>query len=427
MEWFKLVNVAGSAVSRGIFFVNRFFYPDHSATSQMLSDLAFALAADGYAVHVVTSRLRYDDPSAKLPERETIKGVEVHRVPTTGFGRGHLGGRALDYLSFYVAATARLLGLVGAGDLVVAKTDPPLISVPAGWVAGWRRARLVNWLQDLFPEVAGALGVGLGRGAVGALLLWLRNRSLEGAALNVAIGEGMRRRLQDLGIPPTRIAVVHNWSDDVRIRPLAAAANPLRREWALADRFVVGYSGNLGRAHELETLLAAAEILREQADIVFLFVGGGTSMEGLRAEARRRGIPNLMFRPYQPTERLGESLTLPDVHLVVLRPEMEGLIVPSKFYGIAAAGRPTIFVGSQEGEIAGLLSSGPAGLAVAQGDGAGLAEAILRLRDDPDLWGSMGRHARRLCDERFSRPAALGHWERILAAQSDAAGADACR
>jgi glycosyltransferase involved in cell wall biosynthesis len=399
---------------RRLIFCNRYFHPDHSATSQMLSDLAFALAAHGHTVHVVTSRLRYDDPSVPLPERETIKGVEVHRVRTTGFGRGHLGGRALDYLSFYLAATLRLLRLVRAGDLVVAKTDPPLIAVPAGWVAGWRRARLVNWLQDLFPEVAGALGMDLGKGAVGSLLVWLRTRSLQVAAVNVAIGEGMRGRLLELGVAPARLAVVHNWADDERIRPLAAAANPLRREWGLGDKFVVGYSGNLGRAHEFETLLAAAERLREQDDIVFLFIGGGASMEGLRAEAKRRGTLNLTFRPYQPAERLAESLTLPDLHLVVLRPEMEGLIVPSKFYGIAAAGRPTVFVGSPDGEIAGVLSAGQAGLAVSQGNGAGLANAILRLRDDRDLREGMGRHARRLCDERFSRRAALKHWEEVL-------------
>jgi glycosyltransferase involved in cell wall biosynthesis len=106
---------------------------------------------------------------------------------------------------------------------------------------------------------------------------------------------------------------------------------------------------------------------------------------------------------------------------------MEGLIVPSKFYGIAAAGRPTVFVGSPEGEIAGLLSRGHAGLAVAQGDGAGLAEAILRLRDDPVLREAMGRHARRLCDERFSRRAALAQWERILAAGFGATGVDGLR
>jgi glycosyltransferase involved in cell wall biosynthesis len=397
-----------------IIFVNRFFYPDHSATSQMVSDLAFFLAAQGHAVHAVTSRLRYDDPAAELPARESIGGVEVHRVCTTRFGRAGLGGRALDYASFYLAATIRLLRLVRPGDVVVAKTDPPLISVPAAWVAHRRRARLVNWLQDLFPEVAAALGMGFASGVVGGVLARQRDRSLARAAMNVAIGERMQERLLALGVDPARVAVVPNWSDDERIRPMAPQASPLREEWRLKARFVVGYSGNLGRAHDYSTMLAAAELLWSDAYVVFLFVGGGASLDRLRAEAERRGLTNLVFRPYQPAERLSESLAVPDVHLVVLRPEMEGLIVPSKYYGIAAAARPAIFVGDPRGEIGALLSEAEAGLAVAQGDGAGLAEAIRCLRDAPALRERMGRNARRLCEERYSRHAALAQWERLL-------------
>ena len=402
-----------------ICFINRYFHPDHSATSQMLSDLAFFLAGRGHEVAVITSRQRYDAPDARLAAEEHVNGVAVHRVWTSRFGREFLPGRAVDYLTFYLSTAWRLLRLVGRGDVVVAKTDPPMISVPVGWVAALQGARLVNWLQDLFPEVAAALGVRLARGAAGGLLTCLRDRSLKRAAMNVAIGEGMRRRLLGLGLDPARVEVVHNWSDDERIRPLAAAENPLRGEWGLEGKFVVGYSGNLGRAHEHETLLAAADRLRGERDVVFLFIGGGASMEGLRTEAQARGIGNLIFRPYQPVERLRESLGVADVHLVVLRPEMEGLIVPSKYYGIAAAGRPTIFVGSRDGEIARLLSAGEAGFAVDQGDGLGLAQAVLRLRDDPVLRERMGQNARRLCEERFSRRAAMEHWGRVLLAASE--------
>lgn len=397
-----------------IIFINRFFSPDHSATSQMVSDLAFYLAERGHAVDVITSRQRYDAPHARLDAKEQVNGVEVHRVWTSRFGRGFLPGRAVDYLTFYLSAAWGLFRLAEADDLVVAKTDPPLISVVAGWVAGLRGARLVNWLQDLFPEVAGALGIRLARGATGRVIASLRDRSLHRAAMNVAIGEGMRERLVELGVDASRVRVVHNWSDDARIRPLPAGPSPMRHEWGLDGKFVVGYSGNLGRAHEYETLLAAADRLRDQDDVVFLFIGGGASMDGLRVEAEERGIGNLMFRPYQPAERLAESLAVPDVHLVVLRPEMEGLIVPSKFYGIAAAGRPTLFVGSLGGEIAGLLAAGEAGVSVAQGDGAGLARAVLRLRDEPELRDRMGASARRLCERRFSRRAALELWEQVL-------------
>ena len=338
-----------------IIFVNRFYAPDHSATSQMLTDLAAALAADGIPVHVVTSRLRYDDAAASLAPREAIDGVDVHRVWTSGFGRGNLVGRAFDYLSFYVTAAAKLAALARSGDVIVAKTDPPLVSVVAGWVARMRGARLVNWLQDIFPEVAANLGVGPTRGAVGRLLRWLRDGSLRHAAANVVLGRRMRERVTALGVDPRKIAVIPNWADGARLRPMPRDGNPLRAEWGLGDRFVVGYSGNLGRVHDFRTVLDAADALRAQPDIVFQFIGGGAQMEALRQTVAERRLPNVVFKPYQPREMLGQSLGAADVHLVTLRPELEGLVVPSKFSGVAAVGRPTIFIGDPEGEIGSIV------------------------------------------------------------------------
>src|SRR5471030_2484192 len=112
-----------------LIFLNRYFFPDHSATSQILSDLAFYLADGGRDVHVVTSRQLYEDPKAQLPARETIRGVTIHRVFSTRFGRMSLAGRMLDYLSYYATMMLAVIKLAGAGDIVIAKTDPPLISV----------------------------------------------------------------------------------------------------------------------------------------------------------------------------------------------------------------------------------------------------------------------------------------------------------
>jgi glycosyltransferase involved in cell wall biosynthesis len=359
-----------------ILFVNRYFHPDHSATSQMLSDLAFHLADGGHDVAVVTSRQRYEDPAAGLPERETVRGVEIYRVNTPRFGRARLAGRLFDYLGFYAAATAQLLALARPGDVIVAKTDPPLISVPAAWVARRRRARLVNWLQDLFPEVALALGVKGMDGPAGRLLQHVRNWSLRQADMNFAIGERMRERLLGLGIPASRIVVIPNWADGEAITPVRHEDNPLRREWGLEGRFVVGYSGNLGRAHEFETILGAAERLRDDPVIAFLFIGEGAQAAGVRAAAAQRGLVNVHFRPYQPRETLRYSLGVADVHLVVLRPELEGLIVPSKTYGCLAAGRPVIFVGDPEGEIASFIGRASLGWHCPVGDSSALRECI---------------------------------------------------
>ena len=397
-----------------IIFVNRFYAPDHSATSQMLTDLAIALAAGGAEVQVVTSRQRYDDATASLAPREQIDGVEVHRVWTSRFGRGNLAGRALDYLSFYAAASAKLFGLARAGDVVVAKTDPPLVSVVAGWVARLRGARLVNWLQDLYPEVAVNLGMAPARGLGGWLLRRLRDGSLRHAAANVVLGRKMRERVVARGVDPKKVVVIPNWADGALLRPMEGDANPLRAEWGLEDRFVIGYSGNLGRVHEFRTVLDAAEALRAQADIVFLFIGGGAQKVALTKAAEERGLSNILFKPYQPRESLGQSLGAADVHLVTLRPELEGLVVPSKFYGVAAVGRPAIFIGDPGGEIGSVVREAECGICVQQGDVEGLAQAITALRDDSALRERMGANARRVFEERYDRAIAVEEWRRLL-------------
>ena len=148
--------------ARRVVFVNRYYWPDHSATAQMLTDLATGLAARGWAVTVIASRLRYDG-GAPLPPREQRDGVAIHRVATTRFGRGALLGRAIDYASFYLTASLAAWRLLGRGDIVVAKTDPPLLQIPLGLVARLRGARQVNWMQDVYPELAAALGCACSR------------------------------------------------------------------------------------------------------------------------------------------------------------------------------------------------------------------------------------------------------------------------
>lgn len=397
-------------------FVNRFFSPDHSATSQMLSDLAFFLAEQHVDVHVVTSRQLYADPATLLPSNELIHGVTVHRVRTTHFGRARLRGRALDYLSFYFSAGFRLMALLRPGDVVIAKTDPPLISVVAGICAKLRGARHVNWLQDVFPEVAVSLGMKFANGRRGRLLYRIRDWSLRRAGLNVAIGEQMAERVRNRGVAHQTVRVVPNWSDGTAIVPLAHAANPLRTEWGLHERFVVAYSGNMGRAHDLGTLLAAAELLCDVPAICFLLIGDGAQRAALEAEVERRKLGNVIFKPYQPRARLGLSLTVPDVHIVSLQPALEGLIVPSKFYGVAAAGRATLFVGSADGEIGSLLATHGCGASVQIGDAAAMAARLRDWAADPRVCEEAGRKARALFDDRFEMRVAMSQWQGLLTA-----------
>jgi colanic acid biosynthesis glycosyl transferase WcaI len=388
-----------------VVFVNRYFHPDHSATSQMASDLAFHLVSRGYEVGAITSRQRYDDPRARLSSG-VENGVRVERVWSTRFGRGGLFGRAIDYLTFYLSAFFAMRRQRDA--VLIAMTDPPLTSVLAA-VAG---RRVVNWVQDLFPEVAESLGIRAPR-----VLRSVRDWSLRRAKANVVLGELMAARVP-------KATIIHNWADAnlrpmERVIPRVSAESPPGEQRSrlpegdpaltrgMTPAFLVGYSGNLGRAHEFETILGAMRALPE---VRFVFIGGGAQFEAVKRSAGG----NAEFRPYVARERLSESLSSVDAHLVSLQPALEGLIVPSKFYGILAVARPVIFIGARDGELARIIREHHCGMVVEPGDVEGLTRAIASLAGDRAAAAEMGNRGRELYLARFAPERAFAAWERVL-------------
>lgn len=385
----------------------------------MLSDIAFALASDGAApvrdIVVITSRLDFEDPENLLPPSDTHDGVRILRVWTSRFGRYNLLGRAIDYLTFYLSAAVALWRTARRGDIVVAKTDPPMLSVLTTPIARLRGARPVNWLQDIYPEIAHALGVKIG--PLQAPLRALRNWSLKTAKVNVVLGERMAERVAALTRGRASTITIPNWADGRHVHPVAPDANTLRRAWALENRFVVAYSGNLGRAHDRSTMLDAIAILEAAGGdtIRWLFIGGGKQLRELKAEAEARQLRSVLFQSYQPREVLAQSLSAADVHLVTLRPDLEGLIVPSKIYGILAAGRPAIFIGDRDGEIGRLLDRAGCGVTVAEGDAKALAATISDWCQSPQRVADMGRKAHALFTSTYDLPFAVARWRNLVA------------
>lgn len=404
-----------------IYFINRFFYPHQSATSQLLSDLAFHLAANGRSVCVITSQVCYRDTSRMLPAVETIRGVIIRRVAKTRFGIPRLLMRLFDFMPFYLFATWEVFHLAREGDVVVAKTDPPLIGIFTMAVARLRGARLVNWLQDVYPEVAASLGVRAGKGLFGVLLAAARDFSLRMADCNVALGERMAQFIESRGVSPRRVSVIHNWADDEAIVPIEAGANAFTAQFGLHGKFVVAYSGNLGRVHHFDTVLDAAELLAVHQRVVFLIIGYGAQLDAVKVEVARRGLQRFLFLPYQPREHLGISLNAAQLHLVTLSPQLEGLVVPSKFYGIAAAGRPVAFIGDDDGEIARIITRHDCGRSFGVGDSQGLADYVLYLSAHPEEAARQGRNARAALEKHYSKAAAFGAWENTLLGTASAA------
>lgn len=354
-----------------LIFLNRFYWPNESATAQLLHDLARHLAAHGHEVTVITS----DSSESSRPREETVAGVRILRVSRHSHRIG-VATKGREFAFFLLGAARALLARARRDTVVVAMTDPPLLGIMARFVTGLRGARLVNWTQDIYPEIAIRLSARRAPALAASLLLPLRNLAWRQSEHSVAISEGMAGHLHEEGVAPANTSVIANWAPQGLAPQPASAGEALRAEWGLQGQFVIAYSGNLGRVHDLDSILALAGELRPEPKITLLLIGGGPGRAGLEAAASSRGLTNIQFRPAQPRARLGESLAVADAHLVTLRPECADLVFPSKVYGIVQIGRPIVFIGPRDCELARIVERHGLGLAAAPGDLAALAAGL---------------------------------------------------
>jgi len=396
-----------------VLLLNQTFAPDVAATAQHAHDLGRDLIARGHAVTVVTSRALYGKRGGDLPRRETVDGIEVHRVGGSIFGKGSTLARLADFLLFYILATWKVIRLP-RHEVVVPFTTPPLIVVGAV-LAGWFKGhRTVYWVMDLYPEVAVSHGMLKPGGVLTKLLGGVSRWACGRCAAVVALGRCMKQRLVEHGVEEGKIATIRVWADRQELSPMPRDSNALRSEWGLSDDdFVVMYSGNFGLAHEVETILSAIETLDGEPGLRFLFVGSGKALDKLRERKEAMGL-GVRIEGYQPRSRLNESLNVGDVHLIAQTDAMTGLIVPSKLFGILAVGRPAVFVGPGESEVGRIVAEHGAGRVVACGDSDGLIATLREMKRDRDAAAAMGSAGRAAFEASYDRRVATGQWADLL-------------
>jgi len=399
--------------------LNQTFFPETQATAQQLTDLAQYLVAQGHEIWVISDRNGYEDRRKRLPAAETHEGIRIVRVASTRFGRGSFWLRAIDGLSFQFSVFLKLFALP-TPDLLVSFTSPPLIGVVAGLYCRLAGVRLIQWLMDVNPAAAVAVGYLHPRARVTRLLEWAFERSLSVSRKIVVLDRWMQRRVEAMGVPPERMVVVPPWpahdhDEDLGADP--AGARRFRARHGLEGKFVVLFSGNHSIVHPLDTVLAAALAMRGDPSVVFLFIGGGLRVEEVRAFREHHGLENITQLPPQRREGLGESLASADLHVVVMGEAVNGLVHTSKVYGILATGLPFVAVGPRDSHLGDLIRECPSGFRVDHGDPSGFAEIIrlarglsaqekLRIRDT-SLAFLKNRYSRARSLETF-RAAVLG-------------------
>jgi colanic acid biosynthesis glycosyl transferase WcaI len=354
-----------------------------------LTDVTRALAAEGHDVEVLCGRTGY----ASVDIMDEPPPVAVQRILCIAYAPGMIG-RALSYVSFLVGCLWRGLWTRKA-DLIVTMTTPPVLSVVGAILQRRHRAKHYIWVMDLFPEALVDVGIFRTDAHVIRLLHFISDWSYRRADGIVALGECMRRRLAERHIPEDKLHVAENWADGREIFPIdRERTGPLH----------ITYSGNLGLSHDVDTVLYAIQALKDDARFHFRFIGGGQRQKYVQETCTGEGIRNVSFLSYCPRTRLAESLSEIDIGLVTQRPASAGSVVPSKVYGLLAAGRPILYIGPRTTTPFWIIERFCCGWQIDCGDGPGLVALLNELEAHPEMIAAAGARGREAFLENYDMP-----------------------
>ena len=405
---------AGSRSRPRVLFMNRSYWPDVEATGQLLTQLTRGLA-DQFEVHVLCGQPNH--VTGETAAESAAPRVEIHRVSHTTFSKSSFAGRLLNLLTFSVSAWQYGRRLNGF-DVVVCESDPFFLPLVGSRLAKRQRARFIVYLQDLYPDIAIAVGK-IRESFISRRIRGLLKQVYEQADEIVTLSESMVKRLRSWGIRDVPATIIPNWYDESLCWPEPSAE--LRAKSGFdPNEFVVMYSGNMGMAHVLDPIIGAAtKIEKSLPDVKFVFVGGGVRKPGLEEQVAERNLSNVEFRDYVPLEQLGESLTSADVQLISLQAESAGCVMPSKLYGCLASGRPIVAICPDESELAGIVRQSESGIVCDtsvsnEATVDAIVGALRRLRNDADAAATLGTNGRSYATENFRCSTSIERFSDVL-------------
>ena len=392
-----------------ILLLNEYYPPDTSATAKMAAQVAETLAAK-HQVTVVAGRPSYDPgeyyPYALL-QRRTCNGVTVECVGSTAYPRHQMKRRVSNYLSYLALAVPRALAV--NPDVILAMTDPPIAGVAGALVATLAGRPLVYNIRDMYPDMAVGGDI-VARGKFVQIWESMHRWALRKATRVIVLGDDMRDRIIGKGVPPERVVIVRDGATVPASLP--STSDSIVQEIRCGFPFVALHAGNLGFYGAWDTLLKAAEILRNE-NSGLVFIGDGANRDRLASAAAQANASNVKFLPFRPFDQVQHVMMAGDVHVVTIRRGLEGIVVPSKLYGILAAGRPVLVVADARSDAARIIIDSGCGLTADPDDPEGVANAIRELRSDPQRLVEMGTRSRAVAGK-YARVNELQRFSAIL-------------
>jgi colanic acid biosynthesis glycosyl transferase WcaI len=399
-----------------VLFLTMHYYPDGGPSASLFTMLSERLAQRGHQVTVVAAVPHY--PTGRvmsLYRRNVLKhtrenGVDVYRIGLPSLDRGNMVWRFMQYIIYQLGATICTLRL--NPEIVIAVTPAMACWLPYAYLVLLRRKAAIYSIHDVYPDVGIKLGV-FRNSAVIKTVRWLEESFLKSARMVRILSESFVSSMKGFGIPESRLRLIYDWVDTDLIHPLPKE-NSFSLEQKIEGRFVVLYAGNLGPTHGLDSIVDAARLLKDQKSIQFVFVGEGGGKQRAQDRAQGYGLDSVLFLPYQPRNRLPDILASADVSLVTLQKGFGKDSLPSKTYSILASGRPVIASVDPDTDTWNLVARSQSGLCVPPEDPRALAEAILKLANDPDLRRKFGELGRAYALAHHSPDAATGAFEELF-------------
>ncbi len=394
--------------------VTQFFPPDFAATGQYMDELATHLGQQGFEVHVFTGQPSYAFEVAEAATEEQQGPVHITRSNFLRNRSRSMKGRTLSSLAFCLHTAWHLVNKRNRGDIILFVSEPPYLQVVGFFFSLIFGTAYASLVYDLYPDVVTGLGMLPANHWVVRLWDAVNRRVWRRAEAVIVPCETMKTRM--VAKHPAladHITVIHNWSDPDWVKPLAKVDNEFARTHGISDIFTVLYSGNMGRCHDMETILGAAKALRDEP-VRFLFIGGGPKRETTQHQVEALGLTNCRFLPYQDKALLPQSLTACDLHLVSIDTDMEGLVAPSKFYSALSSGRPVAIICERHSYLRGLVSQSNCGAAFSNGDSQGLSSYIRYLMKDQEVTQQLGLSGHRFIRENFTVEAISRQYFRLI-------------
>ena len=374
--------------------VNQFFPPDFAPTGQLISELVTYLGNNGTSIKVFTGLPAYAFNKVDALPLEKINNVVVRRTRATQVSIHQIRGKALHGFLFTIRAIFHLCRHLKREDVLLLTTAPPFLPFIGYLLHFLKGSSYVCLIYDLYPDVAEQLGVVSSENWMIKLWNRLNEWTWKQSEQIIVLSSSMKQRiLEKQPKLEHKISIISNWSDPNWIVPIEKENNWFAQEYNLTKKFTVLYSGNMGRCHDIQTILSAARFLQGHP-IQFVFIGGGPKYRTSQNVVQGWGLDNCLFLPYQDKEILPYSLTACDLTLVSIEEGMGGIVAPSKFYSLLATGRPIAVVCDEKCYLNELVEKNQCGATFANNNGEGLAEFILKLILQPELAQKMGKAGR---------------------------------